>query len=219
VQLDLDLTRCPETRLDIDLSTQNFQDFCAILSEFALPRAIVNFELKAFVAWNPRFLERTGCTEDEIKSGKLQELLAFDEPWLSLSDEGTGAKVKFTSCAFRRPFGVEPIPGYIVRSQSKIGYVMLDILASESEQFGQGRTVGREEERSRIIKAYHEEVSPSMIAALFLVETAKSELEEAGLPQAEAVSKASDKDSNRGFPPTSPLHVEEQSPCQCGACH
>ena len=31
-----------------------------------------------------------------------------------------------------------------------------------------------------------------MIAALFLIETAKRELEEAGLPQAEAVSKASD---------------------------
>jgi len=31
-----------------------------------------------------------------------------------------------------------------------------------------------------------------MIAALFLIETAKSELEEAGSPQAEAVSKASD---------------------------
>ena len=31
-----------------------------------------------------------------------------------------------------------------------------------------------------------------MIAALFLMETAKSELEEAGLPQAEVVSKASE---------------------------
>ena len=31
-----------------------------------------------------------------------------------------------------------------------------------------------------------------MIEALFLMEEAKSELEEAGLPQAEAVSKASD---------------------------
>jgi hypothetical protein len=30
-----------------------------------------------------------------------------------------------------------------------------------------------------------------MIAALFLIETAKSELEEAGLPEAKAVSKAS----------------------------
>ena len=31
-----------------------------------------------------------------------------------------------------------------------------------------------------------------MIAALFLIETIKSELEDAGLPQAEALSKASD---------------------------
>jgi ABC-type molybdate transport system ATPase subunit len=41
-------------------------------------------------------------------------------------------------------------------------------------------------------RPFHEEVSSSMIAALFLIETAKSELEEVGLPQAEAVSKASD---------------------------
>jgi signal transduction histidine kinase len=69
---------------------------------------------------------------------------------------------------------------------------MLEISDSRSAQFDQGRIAGREEERNRIIKAYHEEVSSSMIEALFLIEEAKSELEEAGLPQAEAVSKASD---------------------------
>ena len=52
--------------------------------------------------------------------------------------------------------------------------------------------MGHEEESNRIIKTFQEEVSSSMIAALFLIETAKSELQEAGLPQAEAVSKASD---------------------------
>jgi signal transduction histidine kinase len=69
---------------------------------------------------------------------------------------------------------------------------MLDVFDSSSAQFEQGRIAGREEERNRVIKAFHEEVSSSIIAALFLVETAKSELEDAGLPQAEAVSKASD---------------------------
>jgi len=192
-RLELDLPRSAKTKLDIDLSTQDFQKFCAILSEFALPRAIVDFERNAFVAWNPRFLERTGSSEDEIKSGKPRELLAFDESWLPLSDEKEGAKVEFISCAFRRSFGAEPVPGYIIRSQGKIGYVMLDDFVSPSVQFDQGRVAGREEERNRIIKAYHKEVSSSMIAALFLVETAKSELEEAGLPQAEAVSKASEK--------------------------
>ncbi|MBV8375884.1 MAG: hypothetical protein JO279_02675 [Verrucomicrobia bacterium] len=52
-------------------------------------------------------------------------------------------------------------------------------------------TTGREEERNRVINSFHQEVSSSVIAALFLIETAKTELEEAGLPQAEAVSKAS----------------------------
>ena len=70
--------------------------------------------------------------------------------------------------------------------------MMLDVFDSSSAQFEQGRNVGHEEERNRVIKAFHQEVSSSMIAALFLIETAKSELEEAGLPQADAVSKASD---------------------------
>ena len=69
---------------------------------------------------------------------------------------------------------------------------MLDAFDLSSVQFEQGRLAGRQEERNRIVKAYHEEVSSSMIAALFLIEAAKSELQEAGLPQNEAVSKASE---------------------------
>ena len=101
----------------------------------------MNFERNAFVAWNPSFLERTASSEDEIKSAKLKELLAFDESWLPLSDEGEGAKVGFVSCAFRRSFGAAPVPGYILRSQGKIGYVMLEVFASPSVQFDQGRIV------------------------------------------------------------------------------
>jgi hypothetical protein len=169
------------------------QEFCTVLNEFALPRAVVDFERRAFVAWNPRFLEQTGCSEDEIKSAKPEEFLAFGESWLPLTDEKEGQTVEFISCAAMRPFGADPASGYIIRSRGKIGYVMLEVFDSSSVQFDQGRIAGREEERNRIIKAYHEEVSSSMIAALFLVESAKSELEEAGLPQAEAISKASDK--------------------------
>jgi hypothetical protein len=109
-----------------------------------------------------------------------------------LSDEREGQTVEYIGCAARRPFGADPAPGFAVKSHGKIGYVMLDVFDSSSAQFEQGRNAGREEERNRVIKTFHEEVSSSMIAALFLIETAKSELEEAGLPQAEAVSKASD---------------------------
>ena len=69
---------------------------------------------------------------------------------------------------------------------------MLDVFDSSAAQFEQGRNAGREEERNRVIRTFHEEVSSSIIAALFLIETVKSELEDAGLPQAEAISKASE---------------------------
>ena len=149
----------------------------------------MDFERHSFVAWNSKFLERTGFSEDEMKSSRLDELLTFGESWLSLSE---GETVEYVACAARRPFGADPAPGFAVKSHGKIGYLMLDVFDSSAAQFEQGRNAGREEERNRVISTFHEEVSSSMIAALFLIETAKSELEDAGLPQAEAVSKASD---------------------------
>ena len=178
--------------MGIDLSTQKLQEFCAVLNEFALPRAIVDYERNSFVAWNRQFLEQTGYSEDEVKSAKPEELLIFGESWIPLSGEKEGQPVEFISSVAKRPFGADPARGYVVRSPSKLGYVMLDPFDSPSAQFEQGRLAGGEEERNRIIAAYHEEVSSSIIAALFLIETAKIELQDAQLPQAEAVSKASE---------------------------
>jgi hypothetical protein len=169
------------------------QEFCAVLNEFALPRAIVDFERDTFVAWNAKFLEQTGYSEDDIKSAKPGELLTFAESWFPLAGEKEGQTVEFISSTAKGAFGSHPAPGYVVRSHGKIGYLMLDTFDLRSSKFGQGQVVGREEERNRIVQAYHEEASSSMIAALFLIETAKSELQEADLPQAEAVAKASDK--------------------------
>jgi hypothetical protein len=168
------------------------QGLCALLNEFALARAIVDFERRSFVAWNPRFLGQTGYSEEEIKSTDSEELLLLGESWFPLSENEGNQKVEFISCAVRRLFGADPAPGFVVKSGGKIGYLMLDVSDSSDLKFEQGRIAGREGERNRIVKAYHEEVASSMIAALFLVETAKSELEEAGLPQADAVSKASE---------------------------
>ena len=162
-----------------------------MLNEFALPRAIVNFERRTFVAWNPKFLERTGFTEDEMKSSKPEELLIFGESWSPLSEEKEDRPAEYIACSTRGVSGAGSAPGLVVRAQGKMGYVMLDIFGS-SAQFEQGRSAGQEEERNRIINAFHEEVSSPLIAALFLIQRAKNELEDTGLPQAESVSKASE---------------------------
>jgi hypothetical protein len=162
------------------------------LNGFALPRAIVNFEQGSFVAWNPKFLEQIGFSEEEIKAVRLEELLTMGGSWFPLSGENDRQKAEYIGCAVRRPFGEQPVPGFIIRTHERIGYLMLDVFGASSVQFEQGRVFGREEERNRITKAFHDEVSSSIVAALFLIETAKTELEEAGLPQAETVAKASD---------------------------
>jgi hypothetical protein len=162
------------------------------LNGFALPRAIVNFEQNSFVAWNPKFLEQTDFSEEEIKAAQLKELLTIGGSWLPLSNANDSQKAEYVGCAVRRPFGEQPLPGFIVRTHERIGYLMLDLFGASSAQFEQGRVLGQEEERNRIIKAFHDEVSSPIVAALFLIETAKNELEQAGLPQAELVAKASD---------------------------
>ena len=157
-----------------------------------MPRAIVNFEQSSFVAWNPKFLERTGFSQEEIKIIQLEEVLTVGESWSRLPNDSDSQKAEYAGCAVKKSFGEPPVPGFIVRTHSKIGYLMLDVFNSSSVQFEQGRLLGREEELNRINKAFHDEVSSSIVAALFLIETAKGELEQAGLPQAEMVEKASD---------------------------
>jgi signal transduction histidine kinase len=159
-----------------------------MLDEFALPRAIVDFELQSFLAWNSRFLEQTGFSQDELKSSKPDDLLTFGDSWLPLSATEGEQPVEYVPCSAKLPSGVDPAPGYAIRSHGKLGYVMLDVFDSAKAHFEQGR----EEERNRIMREFHDEVSSSIIAALFLMQTAKIELEDAGLPQAETVSKASD---------------------------
>ena len=150
----------------------------------------MDFERRSFVAWNPRFLEQTGFSEDEMKSSKPEELLTFGESWFPLSGQGEGQTVEYIPCAVKRPFGAGPAPGFVVRAHGKIGYLMLDVFNSPTAQFEQGLNVGREEERSRIAQAFHDEVAFPIIAALFLIEGAKAELLDTGSPQAEPVAKA-----------------------------
>jgi hypothetical protein len=178
--------------LRIALSTENLQKLVTLLNEFSLPRAVVDFEQHSFVAWNSKFLEHTRFTENEMKSSKPEDLLTFGNSTLPLFEPREGRTVQYLTCTARRPFGADPAPGYVVKSDSRLGYVMLDLFAPSTAEFEQGRSVGRQEERDRIARLFHEEISSSMIAALFLIETAKSELGEADLPQKEAVTQASD---------------------------
>jgi signal transduction histidine kinase len=69
---------------------------------------------------------------------------------------------------------------------------MIDDAESHSAEFEQGRLMGEQEERARIIKLFHDEVSSTMIAALFAVEAAKNALDAQNLPEVQELEKASE---------------------------
>jgi signal transduction histidine kinase len=52
---------------------------------------------------------------------------------------------------------------------------------------------GQEEERERILKLFHDQVSPHLLAAVFSAQMAKEELEAKGLKESETVAKVGDK--------------------------
>jgi signal transduction histidine kinase len=58
-----------------------------------------------------------------------------------------------------------------------------------SRRVESARLAGHEEERARIVRMFHDEVSSTMLAALFAIESAKDELKAQNLPQAETVAK------------------------------
>jgi hypothetical protein len=179
--------------LPFHMDPSELQKLCVYLNKFALPRAIVDFDRQRFVAWNTRFLARTGYSEEEIKTLEPGKAILLGDSVSSPPDEGNNPTAEFVALAVRVPTKAAAVAGHLVRSKGNFGYLMLhDIEPTTSTKFEQGRLVGREQERQRIVQIFHNEVSSGMLEALFRIELAKETLESADLPEAEPVAQASE---------------------------
>jgi hypothetical protein len=177
----------------IHMDPSELQKLCVYLNEFALPRAIVDFEHQRFVAWNTRFLARTGYSEEEIETLNPGKAILLGDSASLPPDEGNNPSAEFVALAVRVPTKAAAVAGHLVRSKGNFGYLMLlDTEPSTSTKLEQGRLVGQEQERQRIVQTFHHEVSSGMLGALFRIELAKEKLESADLPEAEPVAQASE---------------------------
>jgi hypothetical protein len=175
------------------MDTTEMQKFCLYLDEFALPRAIVDFDRQRFVAWNKRFLARTGYSEEEIKTLDTSKAIIHGESVFFPPDEGDNPTAEFFALAVRVPTKTAAVAGHLVKSKGNVGYLMLnDIEPTTSMKFEQGRLVGQQQERLRIVQMFHDEVSSGMLAALFKIQIAKATLESADLPGVEPIAQASE---------------------------
>jgi signal transduction histidine kinase len=175
------------------MNTAEMQKLCAHLNEFALPRAVVDFDQQRFVAWNTRFLARTGYSEEEIQTLETGKAILSGDSVLLPPPERNNSPAEFVAIAVRVPTKAAAVPGHLVRSKGNVGYLMLrDIEPTTSTKFEQGRLVGQEQERIRIVQMFHDEVSSGMLAALFKIQMAKEKLESANSPDVEPVAQASE---------------------------
>ena len=176
------------------MDTTEMQKLCDSLNEFALPRAIVDFNTQRFVAWNTRFLARTGYSEEEIKTLETGKAILLGDSVFLPPQEGDNPSAEFVPLAVRVPTKTAAVPGHLVRSKGNVGYLMLHgVEPTASTDWHRGiRLVGQEQERVRIVQMFHKEVSSGMLAALFKIQIAKEMLNSASLPEAEPVAQASE---------------------------
>jgi signal transduction histidine kinase len=168
------------------------QQFSNWINKSSLPRAIADFSNQRFIAWNTAFLERTGYSEARIKAIKPEEIIVLSDSRFPLPNDDGQLSAEFIVCAVKTISQSAALPGHVAKSAGRFGYVMLHDAESDSAEFEQGRLMGQQEERARIVKLFHDEVSSTMMAALFAVEAAKNALDAQNLPEVQELEKASE---------------------------
>jgi hypothetical protein len=169
---------------------------CGALNEFQLPRAIAHIENDRFLAWNECFKSQTGYSDEDLHSASLTEFIDLGEPASELPDSGLQASsnVQFVRFTLRKTHAAPSTTGYAAKRDDGFILLMLDVLNPASGAIEDARVFGQEEERNRIMKLFHDEVSPKLLAAIFEVARAKEDLESKGLQdESESVSNASEK--------------------------
>jgi PAS domain-containing protein len=170
------------------------QAICDLLNEFHLPRAVVHLGQDRFIAWNKSFQERTGYSAEQLRFAHLKDLLAFSEPdpELTKSTLQPAPGVQLVRCTTRCSGQEHFATGYAAKREDFV-LLMLDVINPSTGAIEDARLFGREEERNRILKLFHDKVSPKLLAAVFEVVNAKERLEEKGLEESKVVARAADK--------------------------
>ena len=143
-------------------------------------------------AWNESFQERTGYSTEHLHFARHKDVVFFSEaePDLAESDQEPTPGVQLVRCTTRCSGQEHFATGYAAKREDGFVLLMLDVIDPTTGAIQDARLFGREEERNRILKLFHDRVSPKLLAAMFEVVNAKEKLEAKGLEESKAVAKA-----------------------------
>jgi hypothetical protein len=167
---------------------------CGALSEFQLPRAIAHIGKDRLIAWNESFRSIVGYSDAGLQSASFKEvaILGDFQPGAEETRSDLATNVEVVPVRFRTLDTENFATGHAAKRDDGFVLLMLDVLDKSTGLLEDARVFGREEERSRILKIFHDKVSPKLLAAIFEVARAKEELESKGLQrESESVARAS----------------------------
>src|SRR6266436_9391178 len=169
------------------------QQLSVWLNRSAFPRAIADFERQCFVSWNSTFLERTGYSEDRLKVIKPEQIIVLGDGQFPLASSSGLPSAEFIKCVVRTALQPAALSGHVLKASGSLGYIMLqDVESSASTEFEEGRMLGQEEQRARLIQMVHDAVSPTMLGAIFAIESLKQTMQAENLPYAEIAFRDSE---------------------------
>jgi hypothetical protein len=174
--------------------TRSARDLCDELNRDLLPRAVAHFGRDVFVAWNRSFLERTGYCEENLRSLQPKRLIFFGVPAGEVTriENGSSPATLLRHCVIQCANDFDFVPGYAAQKENEFTLLVLDVADREARNFELGRRVGREEERIRVLRLFHDGVSWNLLAAAFIMRGLEDQLSAEGLPQAGIAAKAAE---------------------------
>jgi hypothetical protein len=154
---------------------------CASLDNYRLPRAIVHVKNRSFVAWNKTFLSLTGFSDDQLWSLNAKDCITLGNPVAEVPG--------LVSCIVRTADAERFLTGHASIGDDGSVYIMPGLENGTSDAFEQGRVIGRQEERGKIKRIFHDAASPKLSVALVTLAEAERELKAKHAPQAHELAK------------------------------
>jgi hypothetical protein len=165
----------------------------ADLERFKLPSAVGDLTTDAFAFWNLSFCERMGLTPEELTQMKLSALVRFNEKGADLSPAKAQGDNRFGSlpCAIKRSANDDILAACAIKRENGLLLFLMDSPAHDPkfEGYIQGRIVGREEEKQRMRKFFHDLLSSKILVASFMAHSVHDKLSRRQAPESDDLHK------------------------------
>jgi hypothetical protein len=146
------------------------------MDTLGLPRAVADFESDRFIFANHAFLRVAGLKEPLVPALALSRIVKIHAGSVAWN---TGQLIPITVESYDQGFIIR---GHAVFGDNGLVYLMVPLFGDPSADFELGRSVGKEQQRQRLSRHFHEYLAPELEAAIQSLEAIRAHLKDENHP-------------------------------------